>query len=81
MVIQLDEGLLNLDFRNSYQSSHQDHKREENLCHDSPQFMGEENILSPQNGEDKEQSPRYHKKNENAKGQSEEEWKGGMDIL
>jgi hypothetical protein len=42
--------------------------------------MGKKNVLSSKNGEDEEQSPREHEKNQNGEDQSEEERKEGMDV-
>jgi ribosomal protein S12 methylthiotransferase accessory factor YcaO len=43
--------------------------------------MGEEDIPPPQDGEDEEQTTRNHEKDQYGKGKTEDEWKGGMDIL
>jgi hypothetical protein len=42
--------------------------------------MGKEDVLPPKNGEDKEQSPGEHEKDQNGEGQSEEERKKGMNV-
>jgi hypothetical protein len=42
--------------------------------------MRKEDILSPKNGKDEEQSSSQHEKNQNGEGKSEEERKIGMDV-
>jgi hypothetical protein len=42
--------------------------------------MGKKNVLSSNDGEDKEESSGEHEKNQNGEGQSEEERKHGMDV-
>jgi hypothetical protein len=43
--------------------------------------MGEEDIFSPQDRKDEQQSPGQHEKDHRPKKESKEERKGGMDIL
>ena len=42
--------------------------------------MGKKDVFSPKNGEDEEQSPGEHEKNQNGEDESEEERKRGMDV-
>jgi len=81
MVIQFDKGLLNLFFRHPNQPPHQDHEREQDLCHDSPQLMGEEDIFTPQNREDEKQSPGQHKKDQSGEGHTEDKRKRRVNVL
>ena len=73
MVVELNEGLLNLLLRHPYDFSHQDHEWEENLCHDSSQSLGEEDVFAPEDGEDKEKPTGEHKENEDGKDEAVEE--------
>jgi hypothetical protein len=81
MVIQLDERLLNALFRYTHQPSHQDHERKKYLCNDSSQLMGQQDVLPPQDREDKKETSGKHEKDENSKNQTEDERKRGMNVL
>jgi len=73
MVVELNEGLLNLLLRHPYSFSHQDHEGEKDLCHDSPQSLGEEDVFASEDGEDKEKPTGEHKENEDGKEKAVEE--------
>jgi len=73
MVVEFDKGLLNLFLRHPYDFSHQDHEWEENLCYNSSQSLGEEDVFAPEDGEDKEKPTGDHKENEDGKDKAVEE--------
>ncbi len=68
MIIQLNEGLLNLLFGYPRQLSHQDHKRKKDLGHNPSKFMGEKDVLSSKDGKDEEEASGNHKKYQNGEG-------------
>ena len=73
MVVEFNEGLLNLLLRHPYDFSHQDHEGKKDLCHDSPQSLGEEDVFASEDGEDKEKPTGEHKENEDGKDEAVEE--------
>ena len=81
VVIQIDEGLLNPLLRDPHEPPHQDHKREEDLCHNTSQLLGEKDIPSPKDCEDEKEATGKHEEDEDPEDQSENEGKGRMDVL
>jgi len=56
VIIQFDEGLLDLLLGHPYQSSHQDHQREKDFGNHPSQFLSEQDILAAKNREDQKKA-------------------------
>jgi len=72
MVVEFDERLLDFLFRNPEKAAHDDHERKQNLRNDSPQLIGKEKVLPPDNRENKEKPSSSQDENESSQSQSEE---------
>ena len=80
MVVQFDERLLDFVFWYPDDLSHQDHQGEKDFGDHTSQLVREENIFSPEDGKNKEQTAENHEENQKGKGQTEDRRKGGMNV-
>jgi len=81
MVVQLDERLLNFVFRYPDDLSHQDHQGEKDLGNKTSQPVRKEDVFSPEDGEDKEQTAENHEEDQQGEGQTEDRRERGMDVF
>ena len=81
MVVQLDERLLNLVLRYPDDLSHQDHQGKKDFGNKTSQFVREEDVFPPEDGDDKEQTAEDHEENQKGEGQTEDRREGGMNVF
>jgi hypothetical protein len=80
MVVQFDERLSNFFFGYTDEFPHQDHKREKDFRNQAPEFMRQEDILSSDDGEDKQETAGDHEKGQKAQGKAEDQGEGRVNV-
>jgi hypothetical protein len=81
MIVQFDERLLDSLFGYTDYLSHQNHEGEEDFRNNASQLMRQENVLSSQYGEDKQQTAKDHEEDQRGEGKTEDRWEGGMNVF
>jgi hypothetical protein len=80
MVVQFDKRLPDSLFRYADDLPHQDHEWKKDFCNQASELMRQENILPSHDGEDKQKAAGDHKKDEEGKGEAENQGEGGVNI-
>jgi len=80
MVIQFDERLPDFFFGYADDLPHQDHERKKDFRNQASKLLGQENILSSHDGEDKQETAGDHEEDQNTQGEAEDQGEGGMNV-
>jgi hypothetical protein len=80
MVVQFDERLPDFFFRYADDLPHQDHERKKDFRNQASQLMGQENIPSPHDGKDKQETTGDHEEDQEPQGEAEDQGKGGVNV-
>ena len=80
MVVQFDERLPDFFFWYTDDPPHQDHEREKDFRNQASQFMGQEDILSSHDGDDKQETAGDHEENQYTQGEAEDQGEGRMNV-
>ena len=81
MVVQFDEGLPDFFFGDADELPHQEHERKKDFCNQAPELLRQEDILSPHDGKDKEETAGDHEEDQNTQGKAENQGKRRMNIF